>query len=136
MNVDLSLRTTEKFLRSDFATMSKTTSTGTFSSILSLLSISKGIFSSGRAAFNRRTLCGLLCWEYIQMLQSQAAIQNAWRGIHGRELGFFFVLVFWGFLPQTVYYKWHPNMRTQFLCLSAGTCCAVSESHTLQHGAI
>lgn len=135
MNVDLSLRTTEKFLRSDFATVSKTTSTGTFSSILSLLSISKGIFSSGRAAFNRRTLWTPLLGIHPNVTVTGSNTKCLERNTRKR-VGFFFVLVFWGFLPQTVYYKWHPNMRTQFVCLSAGTCCAVSESHTLQHGAI
>lgn len=135
MNVDLSLRTTEKFLRSDFATMSKTHPQEHSPPSFPFCPFQKGSFPQAEQP-STDGHCGLLCWEYIQMLQSQATIQNAWRGIHGRELVFLFVLVFWGFLPQALYYKWHPKMRTQFVCLSAGTCCAVSESHTLQHGAI
>lgn len=59
------------------------------------------------------------------MLQSQAAIQNAWREINGRGLFFF---------PSSILEMTSQCEKT--VCESAGTCCAVSAFHILQHGAI
>lgn len=61
--------------------------------------------------------------ECIQMLQSQAAMQNAWRGINGS--GFLF--------PSSVIEM--ASQCEKAVCLSVGICCAKSESHVLQHGA-